>query len=234
MKTQEELQVLGQSLRDNRVSMVWEDEFNTVIRHRDRIQNVEGDVVECGCWKGGFSIFLAHAFDTKQIWVCDSFEGFQPLEIATYDYPGERHVPEYSLGAIGTENEFTLPRVKRYFEEYGLASETRIKFVQGFVKDSLPTSGIESIALLRIDVDAYSATREVLDALYDKVQPGGYIVFDDSCLYETKDAIRDFFREKNLPNKVLHPVTDEILDLDQTYTNDNSGFPPGCYIVKQF
>jgi hypothetical protein len=233
MKTQEELQLLGQTLRDRRISMVWEDEFNTILRHRGGIESVKGDIVECGCWKGGFSIFLAHTFETKNIWVCDSFEGFQPLETATYEYPGERHVPSYGLGNPGTEDEFTLSRVKQYFEEYELGSQDRIKFVQGFVKDSLPTSGIKSIALLRIDVDAYSATREVLDALYDKVRPGGYIVFDDSCLYETIDAIKDFFKEKNIPNYIYHPVTDEALDLYQTYANTNSGFPAGCYIAKQ-
>jgi len=99
--------------------------------------------------------------------------------------------------------------------------------VKGFVKDSLPNSGIKRISLLRIDVDAYSATKEVLDELYDKVEVGGYIIFDDSCLYETADAIRDFFKEQGIENCVLHTITDEKIDL-----STNTTTPCGCYIIK--
>jgi hypothetical protein len=104
--------------------------------------------------------------------------------------------------------------------------------LKGFVKDTLPTSGIEKIALLRIDVDAYSATLETLEELYDKVQPGGYIVFDDSCLYETLDAIKVFFKQRNLPKFINHPVTGQPLDINKKHTDDNSGLPAGCYIIK--
>ncbi len=37
-------------------------------------------------------------------------------------------------------------------------------------------------------MDAYSATLVVLENLYDKVVPGGFIIFDDSGLYETVAA----------------------------------------------
>lgn len=230
-KNKQELIELSLEMRNKRISMVMEQEFNTVIRHLDNISKIKGDVVECGCWKGGFSIFLGHAFPEKTLWVADSFEGFQPLETAKYKYNAERHVPAYGLGSPGTEDDFTLERVKQRFEEYQLTG-TRIKYLKGFVKDSLPTSGIDKIALLRIDVDAYSATKEVLDELYDKVQPGGYIIFDDSCLYESRDAIRDFFMERKLPSIVMHPELDIELDVNSTYIPTNSGLPAGCYIVK--
>jgi len=126
----------------------------------------------------------------------------------------------------------SLEEVQSHFKMYGLEDQNRIKFVKGFVKDSLPTSGIEKIALLRIDVDAYSATLETLEELYDKVQFGGHIIFDDSNLYETLDAIKAFFKQRNLPEYLFHPVTNEKLNLYQIYTNDNSGFPAGCYLIK--
>lgn len=231
MKNKQELDRLGLELRERRYSMVMESEFQTIIRHQEKIQKVPGDVIECGCWKGGFSIFMANAFPTKTIWVADSFEGFQPTETARYKYDHERHVPGYNLGTPGTDDDFTLERVQQRFEEYGL-SDSRIEFLKGFVKDSLPTAGIKKLSLLRIDVDAYSATKEVLDELYDKVQPGGYIIFDDSCLYECIDAMKDFFKERGLPNEVFHPETDEVLQLSGSYIGSNSGFPAGCYIIK--
>ena len=72
----------------------------------------------------------------------------------------------------------SLKEVQDNFKRFGLEGE-RIKYLKGFVNETLPTSGIEKISLLRVDVDAYSATLDVLNNLYSKVQPGGYIIFDD-------------------------------------------------------
>lgn len=222
---------LVQHLIDNRITMVRPDEFKTVFKHYDKISEVEGDVVECGVWRGGFSIFLSYVFQDKNIWVCDSYEGFQPLETAKHQYSRERHTPAYTHNAVGPLS-ISLEEVQSHFKTYGLGDEERIKFLKGFVKDTLPTSGIEKIALLRIDVDAYSATLETLEELYDKVQPGGYIVFDDSNLYETLDAIKTFFKQRNIAEFINHPVTGDSLDIYKQYTNDNSGLPAGCYIIK--
>jgi hypothetical protein len=222
---------LIQDLINNKITMVNPNEFNIILNNYENISKINGDIVECGCWRGGFSIFLSYVFQDKNIWVSDSFQGFQPLKEAKYPYGKERHTPQFTHNAVGPLA-ISLEEVKSHFEHYGLKDQDRIKFLKGFVKDTLPTSGIEKIALLRVDVDAYSATLEVLEELYDKVQPGGYIIFDDSCLYETLDAIKYFFKEKNIPEFILHPITNEKLDLYKTHTTDDSGFPAGCYIIK--
>ena len=231
MKTITTYEDLVQDLIDNKITMVNPNEFKTIFKHHDKISKIEGDIVECGVWRGGFSIFLSYVFQDKNIWVCDSYEGFQPLETAKHQYSRERHTPNYTHNSVGPLG-ISLEEVQSHFKTYGLGDEERIKFLKGFVKDTLPTSGIEQVALLRIDVDAYSATLETLEELYDKVQPGGYVIFDDSCLYETLDAIKVFFKKRNLPEYLLHPVTNEPLDLNIRHTNDDSGFPAGCYIVK--
>ena len=223
---------LIQNLINNKITMVLPNEFNTILKHCNKMFDIEGDIVECGVWRGGFSIFLSYVFDEKNIWVCDSYEGFQPLETAKHQYDKERHTPVYTHNSVGPLA-ISLEEVQSHFESYGLGGQERIKFLKGFVKDTLPNSGIKKVALLRIDVDAYSATLETLEALYDKVQTGGYIIFDDSCLYETLDAIKTFFKAKNLPEFIFHPVTDEPLNLNIRHTNDDSGFPSGCYIIKK-
>jgi hypothetical protein len=222
---------LIQDLIDNKITMVTPDEFKTVLKHYNNIENIDGDIVECGVWRGGFSIFLSYVFQNKNIWVCDSYEGFQSLEIAKHSYDKERHIPQYTHNSVGPLA-ISLEEVQNHFKTYGLENEARIKFLKGFVKDTLPNSGIEKIALLRVDVDAYSATLETLEELYDKVQVGGYIIFDDSCLYETLDAIKTFFKQRNLPEFIYHPVTDEKLDLNIKHINSDSGFPAGCYVIK--
>ena len=217
---------------DSKITMIWKEIFEMPLRHFDKISNIDGDVVECGVWRGGYSIFLSHLFSDKNIWVCDSFEGFQPLDNAKYDFKGERHTPQFSHGACGPLG-ISLEEVKNNFKVYGLGDDPRIKYLKGFVKDTLPTSGIEKIALLRIDVDAYSATLEVLDELYDKVQPGGYIVFDDANLVESLEAIKFFLKREKLPLELINPYTDETYTLDIPICSSDSGFEAGSYIIKK-
>jgi O-methyltransferase len=230
-----EQQELINKLINDTVTMVTQERFETIINHTNKISDTKGDIVECGVWKGGMSIFLSKMFPNKNIWVCDSYEGFQPLENAKHSYDKERHTPNYTHNAIGPLS-ISLEEVQYHFKSYGLEKDIdthRIKFLKGFVKDTLPTSNINDIALLRIDVDAYSATLETLEELYSKVQIGGYIIFDDSCLYETLDAIKFFFEKNNIDPYLLDPQTDKPLYLYDKHTIDDSGFTSGCYIIKK-
>jgi hypothetical protein len=232
MKTITSYEELIDDIIDSKITMIWKEIFEMPLRHFDAISNVDGDIVECGVWKGGYSIFLSHLFSDKNIWVCDSFEGFQPLDNAKYDFKGERHTPQFSHGACGPLG-ISLEEVKNNFTLYGLGNDPRIKYLKGFVKDTLPTSGIEKISLLRVDVDAYSATLEVLDELYDKVVPGGYIVFDDANLKESFEAIKFFLTRENLPLELINPYTDQPYNFENPVCPSDSGFEAGSYIVKK-
>jgi len=232
MKTITSYDELIDDIIDSKVTMIWKEIFEMPLRHFDKISNIDGDVVECGVWRGGYSIFLSHLFSDKNIWVCDSFEGFQPLDNAKYNFKEERHTPQFTHGACGPLG-ISLEEVKTNFKMYGLGDDPRIKYLKGFVKDTLPTSGINKIALLRVDVDAYSATLEVLDELYDKVQPGGYIVFDDANLTESFEAIKFFLTREKLPLELINPYTDQSYIFDKPICLSDSGFEAGSYIIKK-
>jgi hypothetical protein len=216
----------------NNITMVHPNIMKTILTLYPQISLIEGDILECGVWRGGVSIFLSYLFNDRNIWVSDSFQGFQPLEMARYKYLNERHTPAYTHCANGPMG-ISLEEVKFNFEKYGLQNNSRITFLKGFVKDTLPSANIEKLALLRIDVDSFSATLEVLDEMYNKVQPGGCIIFDDSNLTESLDAIKTFFTKYNIDYYILHPITHDKLYLNSKYTFDDSGFPTGCYIIKK-
>jgi O-methyltransferase len=221
----QEQQKLIEQIIESKTSMVLPELFQMPIRHFDKMNSLEGDIVECGVWKGGYSIFLSKLFNDKKIWVCDSYEGCQDPSQGNYYYDRERH----SLGMYAA----SLEEVKDNFRLFEALDESRVKFLKGWVKDTLPTADIDKISILRVDVDSYSATLEVLDALYDKVVEGGYIIFDDLCLYESKDAVYDFLLKKNLPLEVIDPVTEKVIDLNIPYYESNSGFASGSYIIKK-
>ena len=53
-----EIDQLIQNLTYNKISMVFKEEFLTILQHKNNIDQLNGDIVECGCWRGGFSIFI--------------------------------------------------------------------------------------------------------------------------------------------------------------------------------
>ena len=226
-------QDLAQHLIDNTITMCWKELFELPLRHYKTLNSIEGDIVECGVWRGGMSIYLSHIFTDKNVWCYDSYEGFQPLKEADYIYSKvERHTPEFTHGAKGPLG-IGLEEVKNNFNKYGLGDDERIKFVQGFVNKTLPNNTISKISILRIDVDSYSATLEVLDHLYDKVQTGGFIIFDDANLTESADAIKDFLESKNLPIELHNPYNDIIYPLKDHVIDTDSGYHSNSYLIKQ-
>jgi hypothetical protein len=219
------------NLISENLTMVDKGRFETILRNKKTVENVEGDIIECGVWRGGMSIFLSTIFSDRKIWVCDSFDGFQPLKIAKYQYNDEVHTPNYD-----SMIKISLEQVQSNFSRFGFpTSDKRINYLKGWVKDTLNTDEIKKIALLRIDVDSYSATKEVLDLLYSKVSIGGLIVFDDSCLIQTVDAFCNFFEENNIEFELRHPNTDAIItDLRKNPNHRNQGYLPcGCYVIKK-
>lgn len=197
-RNKRDLSAIYKEIAQRNLTLVSRERYDTIdiLSKTIHSEQIEGDIVECGIWRGGMSIYMAYAFPGKKCWVCDSFQGFEPLDHCKYDPRGilvERHHNGYVC--IAPEDE-----VKQSFAELGLDETQGIAFLPGWVNDTTDpsTCPIGKIALLRIDVDAYSATLVVLENLFDKVVPGGFVIFDDTGLYETDAAIREFERKRGI------------------------------------
>lgn len=85
------------------------------------------------------------------------------------------------------------------FKKYDLLDDN-IRILEGWFKDTLYTSDIKKLSLLRLDGDMYCSTYEALDALYDKVSIGGYIIIDDygTKLGACKKAVHDYLFEHSI------------------------------------
>ena len=59
---------LAEHLIDNGVTMLWKELFNMPTRNFEKIDSIAGDIVECGVWRGGASIFLSLLFPDKKVW----------------------------------------------------------------------------------------------------------------------------------------------------------------------
>lgn len=157
--------------------------------------NIEGDFIETGVWRGGACIFMrgflkVNGINNRRVWVVDSFEGLpEPDEL---NYPMDKDFNLHTIDYL----KVSLEKVKGNFKKYDLLDE-QVCFLKGWFKDTLPSAPIEKIAVARLDGDMYSSTMDSLRNLYPKISKGGYIIIDDygavaSCAAAVKDFRKEF------------------------------------------
>src|SRR5262249_5884443 len=137
---------------------------------------LDGDFVECGVFKGDFAWVVAQMTDfarqPKTFYLYDTFDGFPPQYSSPDDYPDSA---EFFAFADRTYRDPAIyPEVVKRFAGYA-----NIRIVRGVVPDTLHDIAPEKIAFLHIDLNSPAAELGALELLFDRVVPGGTIVFDD-------------------------------------------------------
>lgn len=197
--------------RDRLEGLIWPGYADTMIgmKRLNNIQqcvenvlknNVEGDFIETGVWRGGTCIFMrgtleAYGDASRKVYVADSFEGLPKANPVKYPADeGDRH-HTYTVLAVSKEE------VENNFRRYGLLDD-RVVFLKGWFKDTLPTAPIEQLAILRLDGDMYESTMDALTSLYPKLSKGGYCIVDDYALKGCQRAVDDFRRENDISSEL--------------------------------
>lgn len=167
--------------------------------------DVPGDLIETGVWRGGSSIFMrailaAHGDPTRVVWLADSFRGLPPPNAEKYPADAGKDLYKHAALAVSVDE------VRRNFERYGLLDE-RVRFLVGWFSDTLPTAPIDRLAVVRLDGDLYESTMDAISALYPKLSVGGYLIVDDYGAIEAcRLAVHDY--------RDAHGITDEIISVD--------------------
>jgi O-methyltransferase len=77
--------------------------------------------------------------------------------------------------------------------------QSRVRYIEGKVEDTVPESSPEQIALLRLDTDWYESTRHELEHLYPLLEVGGVLVIDDYGHWEgCRRAVDEYFENNNV------------------------------------
>ena len=142
----------------------------------------EGDVVECGTWKGGSAANLSLVCKRvgRKLVICDSFEGLPEGD------PRDNEAKFYKKGDYSG----TLEEVKANLARYG-AIEC-CEFNRGWFSDTLPKLN-RPILLAFLDVDLEASLETCVRNIWPLLVPHGYI-FTDECVGLNYCAL--FFSEK--------------------------------------
>ena len=168
--------------------------------------DVPGDLIETGVWRGGSSIFMcgvlkAYGNTSRTVWAADSFEGLPKADPGVW-----RDDERGRLSEFGTTLAVSIDEVRASFERYGLLDD-RVRFLQGWFRDTLPSAPIERLSLMRLDGDMYESTMDALKALYPRLSRGGFCVIDDYYTHSgARQAVADYRQE--------HQITEPIEQID--------------------
>lgn len=130
---------------------------------------VDGVFLEVGVWRGGSSALIQAAIDStsvdKQFYIADTFQGVVKAgsEKDTI-YQGGEHAD--------TDVEF----VKNLFSKI---NKKLPEILIGIFPDDHNSLGIEKLAFVHSDVDAYQSTKDIIEWCLPRMSQGGVIVFDD-------------------------------------------------------
>jgi len=166
-------------------SLISTDRFLVLLERLIECRDLEGDIFECGVYKGGSAYLLKMCIEiynmNKELFLFDTFSGMPPTN------------PDEDLHKENDFNDITLDIVKAF-----VGNDSYIHYIQGFIPDTFVGLEEKKIAFAHVDVDIYKSVWDCCEFIWPRLSKHGFIVFDDygfeSCP-GAKKAIDFFFRD---------------------------------------
>jgi hypothetical protein len=157
----------------------------------------DGDFVECGVFKGDMAWMVGEvaglARSGRHFHLYDSFEGFDPAQTTQDDFPDLPGFLDYANAIYGAEG--LWEGVEARFHDL-----PHYHLHKGYLPGTLDRDGFpDRIAYLHLDLNVAPAEIACLERLFDRVVPGGMIIFDDygwKVYHRQKSAEDAFFAER--------------------------------------
>lgn len=124
---------------------------------------LEGDFVECACYKGTTARIL-----------CDAVDFAQRVDRHYYLYDLFDHDPSMPHHAMSEHGDQLYAEVKARFSD-----TPNVTVTQGKVPEVLAEVAPQKIAFMHLDLNNVDAEMGALEILFDRMVPGAVLVFDD-------------------------------------------------------
>ncbi|WP_268035824.1 TylF/MycF/NovP-related O-methyltransferase [Algoriphagus sp. PAP.12] len=193
----------------SKFTMTSPERLVTLIRSVIYLENngIKGDFIECGVWKGGSVMAMIKVLQSievkdREIWLFDTFQGMtEPIDFDSKfdDTKAAKLLLDDSSKKSNVWAVSSLDEVSSNIASLNYPSKN-LKFVQGPVEETLLTTEIDEIALLRLDTDWYESTKIELEILFPKLVKGGILIIDDYGHWKgCKKAVDEYFQKLDYP-----------------------------------
>lgn len=167
--------------------------------------NIEGDIVQCGVWKGGIIYAMIQLLESigvsKTFYLYDTFEGMtEPSEI------------DVDLNGTSAKSILEFIKCNASFEDVNFLlmsvnTSSKINMIRGDIRQTLlhEENKPKKISLLHLDTDFYDSTLIELNTLWNRISPKGICVIDDYGHWNgCRTAVDEYFNNFNSPD--IHSI----------------------------
>lgn len=173
-----------------------------------KTKDLAGDIVEVGVFKGSgvasFSKFIEiyNSRSNKKVIGFDIFDSDDANIILNKDSSIDKEAMNLVYNRVNKGN-LTIESVNKKIKDCGV-NEDRFNLIKGDVEQTLPQFLIDNpgfrISLLYIDVDIERPTYNTLKYLWDRILPGGYILFDEYEYHKFSEScgVEKFLKERGI------------------------------------
>jgi len=170
----------------------------------EQASKIEGDVCECGVWKGGMIAGIAELLGKgRSYYLFDSFEGLPAAK--EIDGTDALMWQKNKEGATYYNN----CSAEEYYAQKAMdLTKTDYYIKKGWFNETLPLyKNNTPIAILRLDGDWYDSTFDCLKYLYPFVNNNGIIILDDYYAWEgCSRALHDYLSSINSVSRIHKTV----------------------------
>ncbi len=170
-------------------TLVSEDRSYILATLATQSAQLDGEVWECGVYKGGTAMLLADrlAGRAKTLRLFDTFAGMPETDVVK------------DLHKAGDFADTSLESVKQR------VTGDFVRFHQGFIPDTF--QGLESsrIAFAHVDVDIYKAVQACCAFIFPRLCAGGIMVFDDYGFHPARGRVRRLTSISREPESIRWP-----------------------------
>ena len=204
---------------NNQLTMVSEERLIATIQACKYaiLNEIPGDFVECGVWRGGNSIAAKLLFEAygsnKKVILMDTFAGMtEPTELdetTRHKTPAKMRFQKEQKESHNGWCYASLEEVKENFTKAS-AGPVGVEYIVGDITETLlTTKGLPSeISILRLDTDWYESTKFEMEVLYPLLSSGGVLIVDDYGHWNgARKAIDEYF-DNNPAKRPLLQYTD--------------------------
>jgi O-methyltransferase len=158
--------------------------------------SLPGDVAEVGVYRGGTALLLSRVTEPPaELHLFDTFEGM-PMADPAHDLHREGDFADTSVASVRAL----------------LEGRANVQVHPGLFPGTADLVAHRAFRLVHVDVDLHRSVHDCCDFFYDRLVPGGVLVFDDYGWTSTvgaRTAIDDFFRTR--PETPLYLPTGQAL-----------------------
>lgn len=164
---------------------------------------IPGDFVECGVWRGGSSMAAALALkelgdESRELWLYDTYEGMSAPTEEDVDIAGQTAEKKFTQRQLTEDSSewcrSPIDDVRQNLQSTGYPAD-KMHFIKGKVEETIPGEmPAGPIGILRLDTDWYESTRHEMEHLYSRLVKNGVLILDDYGYWQgARKAVDEYF-----------------------------------------